>query len=73
MPVAIREITGEADYKTEQEFPSVEDAYQEKNPLGEIKTEVLETRSINVKIKLKNETINNTDSNTTANNISNSK
>ncbi len=28
---AIRETTGEAEYKTKQEFPSVEEAYQEKN------------------------------------------
>jgi hypothetical protein len=53
MSIAIRETTGEAEYKTKQEFPSVEEAYQEKNPLGEIKTEVLEVRTINIKVKLK--------------------
>jgi hypothetical protein len=31
MSIAIRETTGEAEYKTKQEFPSVEEAYQEKN------------------------------------------
>ena len=73
MPVAIRETTVEAEYKTKQEFPSAQEAYQDKNPLNEIKTEVLDTNIINVKVKLKNETINNTDSNTAANNITNSK
>jgi len=44
--------------------------YQEKNPLGEIKTEVLEVRTINIKVKLKDENKeNNTDTNIVCNNI----
>ena len=70
MSIAIRETTGEAEYKTKQEFPSVEEAYQKKNPLGEIKTEVLEVRTINIKVKLKDENKeNNTDTNIVCNNI----
>ena len=69
----IKTVEGEAGYMTTQEFGSVEDAYQDKNPLTELQAKVLETKIINKKYKLKKDenTQNTSDSITTANNTSN--
>jgi hypothetical protein len=69
----IKTVQGEAEYITTQEFGSVENAYKDHNPLTDLETKVLETRTVNTKYKLKkdeNKQIN-ADSITTANNITN--
>ena len=69
----IKTVQGEADYMTTQEFKSVEDAYKDHNPLTDLETQVVETKIINTKYKLKKDenTQNNSDSITTANNTPN--
>ena len=73
MERVIKTVQGEADYMTTQEFGSVEDAYQDKNPLTELQAKVLETKIINKKYKLKKDenTQNTSDSIATANNTNN--
>ena len=54
----IKTVVGDAAYITEQEFRSVQDAYEDKNPLTEAKTTVSDIRINNTRYKLKNETKN---------------
>lgn len=49
----IKTVQGEAEYVTTQEFGSVEDAYKDHNPLTDLEAQVLETKIINTKYKLK--------------------
>ena len=51
----IKTVQGEAEYVTTQEFGSVEDAYKDHAPLTDLEAQVLETKIINTKYKLKNE------------------
>ncbi len=54
----IKTVVGDAAYITEQEFRSVQDAYEDKNPLTEAKATVSDIRINNTRYKLKNETKN---------------
>ena len=55
----IKTVVGDATYITEQEFRSVQDAYEDKNPLTEAKATVSDIRVNNRRYKLKkNETKN---------------
>ena len=55
----IKTVVGEASYITEQEFRSVQDAYEDKNPLTEAKATVSDIRVNSRRYKLKkNETKN---------------
>ena len=55
----IKTVVGDAAYITEQEFRSVQDAYEDKNPLTEAKATVSDIRVNNRRYKLKkNETKN---------------
>ena len=54
----IKTVVGDAAYITEQEFRSVQDAYEDKNPLTEAKATVSDIRINNIRYKLKNETKN---------------
>ena len=73
METVIKTVQGEAEYVTTQEFGSVEDAYKDHNPLTDLEAQVVETKIINTKYKLKKDenTQNTSDSITTANNTSN--
>ena len=53
METVIKTVQGEAEYVTTQEFGSVEDAYKDHNPLTDLEAQVLETKIINTKYKLK--------------------
>ena len=54
----IKTVVGDAAYITEQEFRSVQDAYEDKNPLTEPKATVSDIKINNTRYKLKNETKN---------------
>ena len=73
METVIKTVTGDADYITEQEFNSVDDAYHNLNPLTEAKATVSDIRINNTRYKLKDvsKTQNDGDSITTNNNITN--
>ena len=49
----IKKVTGDAAYFTEQEFSSVQDAYEDRNPLTEVKATVSDIRVSNKKYRLK--------------------
>ena len=49
----IKKVTGDAAYFTEQEFCSVQDAYEDRNPLTEAKATVSDIRVNNRKYRLK--------------------
>ena len=49
----IKKVTGDAAYFTEQEFSSVEDAYEDRNPLTEAKATVSDVRINNRTFRLK--------------------
>ena len=49
----IKKVTGDAAYFTEQEFSSVEDAYEDRNSLTESKATVSDIRVNNIKYRLK--------------------
>ena len=49
----IKKVTGDAAYFTEQEFSSVEDAYEDRNTLTKAKTTVSDTRVNNKTYRLK--------------------
>ena len=51
--IVIKTVVGDAAYKTEQEFNSVEDAYNDINPLTEAKATVTDIRVSSRKYKLK--------------------
>ena len=51
--IVVKTIVGDAAYKTEQEFSSVEDAYEDKNPLTVIKTTITDLRISSKRYKLK--------------------
>jgi hypothetical protein len=53
METVIKTVTGDAAYITEQEFNSVDDAYNDRNPLTEPKATVSDIRINNTKYKLK--------------------
>ena len=53
METVIKTVTGDAAYITEQEFNSVDDAYNDRNPLTEAKATVSDIRINNTKYKLK--------------------
>ena len=53
METVIKTVTGDADYITEQEFNSVDDAYHGLNPLTEAKATVSDIRINNTRYKLK--------------------
>ena len=58
LETVIKTVVGDAAYKTEQEFNSVEDAYNDVNPITEVKATVTDIRVSSRKYKLKNETKN---------------
>ena len=66
----VKTVQGEAEYITTQEFGSVENAYKDHNPLTDLETKVLETRTVNTKYKLKKDENkkNNPDTNIICNN-----
>ena len=70
----IKTVVGDASYITEQEFLTVEDAYNNRNPITEIKATVSDIRINNTRYKLKNvsQTQNDSNSNATTNNNINS-
>ena len=70
----IKTVIGDAAYKSEQEFLSVEDAYHDRNPITEITYTVSDIRISSRKYKLKDvsKSQNDGDSSTTTNNITNS-
>ena len=49
----IKKVTGDAAYFTEQEFSSVEDAYEDRNSLTESKATVTDIKVNNIKYRLK--------------------
>ena len=49
----IKKVTGDAAYYTEQEFSSVEDAYEDRNPLTEAKATVSDIRVSSRRYRLK--------------------
>ena len=49
----IKTVTGDAAYQSEQEFLSVEDAYNDKNPITDIAYTVSDVRISSRKYKLK--------------------
>ena len=53
METVIKTVVGDAAYITEQEFNSVDDAYNDRNPLTEAKATVSDIRINNTKYKLK--------------------
>ena len=55
METVIKTVVGDAAYKTEQEFNSVEDAYNDDNPITEVKATVTDIRINSRKYKLKND------------------
>jgi copper chaperone CopZ len=66
LETVIKTVVGDAAYKTEQEFNSVEDAYNDVNPITEVKATVTDIRVNSKKYKLKDAT-KNTHSDTTNN------
>ena len=71
METVIKTVVGDAAYKTEQEFNSVEDAYNDVNPITEAKATITDIRISSRRYKLKDETKNtdgNTDDNATGDN-----
>ncbi len=66
METVIKTVVGDAAYKTEQEFSSVEDAYNDVNPITEAKATVTDIRISSRRYKLKDAT-KNTHSDTTNN------
>ena len=66
METVIKTVVGDAAYKTEQEFNSVEDAYNDVNPITEAKATITDIRISSRRYKLKDET-KTTHSNTTNN------
>ena len=55
METVIKTVVGDAQYTTDQEFRSVQDAYENKNPLTESKATVTDIRINNTRYKLKKE------------------
>ena len=55
METVIKRVVGDAAYKTEQEFNSVEDAYHDRNPITEVKATVTDIRVNNKTYRLKYE------------------
>ena len=55
LETVIKTVVGDAAYITEQEFESVQDAYEDKNPLTEAKATVSDIRINNTRYKLKKE------------------
>ena len=55
LETVIKTVVGDAQYTTDQEFRSVQDAYEEKNPLTEAKATVTDIRINNTRYKLKKE------------------
>ena len=55
LDTVIKTVVGDAAYITEQEFRSVQDAYEDKNPLTEAKATVSDIRINNTRYKLKKE------------------
>ena len=55
METVIKTVVGDATYITEQEFESVQDAYEDKNPLTKAKATVSDIRINNTRYKLKKE------------------
>ena len=53
METVIKTVVGDAAYLTEQEFNSVDDAYNDRNPLTETKATVSDIRINNISYKLK--------------------
>ena len=53
MEIVIKTVVGDAAYLTEQEFNSVDDAYNDRNPLTETKATVSDIRINNIRYKLK--------------------
>ena len=53
METVIKTVVGDAAYITEQEFRSVDDAYNNRNPLTEAKATVSDIRINNTRYKLK--------------------
>jgi len=51
----IKTVVGDAAYITEQEFKSVQDAYEDRNPLTKAKATVSDIRINNTRYKLKKE------------------
>ena len=49
----IKKVTGDAAYFTEQEFSSVEDAYEDRNPLTKAKATVSDIRVSSRRYRLK--------------------
>ena len=56
METVIKTVVGDAAYKTEQEFNSVEDAYNDVNPITEAKATITDIRVNSKKYKLKDAT-----------------
>ena len=56
----IKKVTGDAAYFTEQEFSSVQDAYENRNPLTEAKATVSDIRISNQRYRLKKDETKNT-------------
>jgi len=55
LETVIKTVVGDAQYTTDQEFRSVQDAYENKNPLTESKATVTDIRINNTRYKLKKE------------------
>jgi len=55
LEIVIKTVVGDAAYKTEQEFNSVEDAVNDLNPITEPKATVTDIRINSRKYKLKND------------------
>ena len=53
METVIKTVIGDAAYKSEQEFATVEDAYNDKNPITDITYTVSDVRISSRKYKLK--------------------
>ena len=53
METVIKTVVGDAAYITEQEFSSVDDAYNDRNPLTDAKATVSDIRISSRKYKLK--------------------
>ena len=70
----IKTVVGDAAYITEQEFNSVDDAYNDRNPITEAKATVSDIRINNTRYKLKDvsKSMDDGSSSTTTNNITNS-
>jgi hypothetical protein len=73
LETVIKTVVGDAAYITEQEFLTVEDAYNDRNPLTEAKATVSDVRINSTRYKLKDvsKSQNDGSSNTTTNNIPN--